>query len=117
MARFLKRRVFIYPFVSPVKKNTKIAWRLNLRRSLSREVVEKDKAIRLSTVVDTPKTQIVPDGSVEGAKSYWTNLPLALKVSMPVALFAWLSNLPLALKVSVPVTLFAWFFVHGKGAG
>lgn len=66
--------------------------------TLSREVVENDNATKPYTSVDTRKTQIGRSGVVEGAKSYWANLSLAL-------------------KVSVPLTLLAWLFIGDKGAG
>ncbi len=89
IARFLIILV-INHFISSIKKISKLAWRLILRRTLSREVAENDKATKLYTLVDARKTQIVLNGGVEGAKSYWTDLPLALKVSVPVTLFVWL---------------------------
>jgi len=85
-------------FKASIKKITKFARRLFHRTTLSREVVENDKATKPYTLVDTRKTQIGLSGVVEGTKSYWANLSLAL-------------------KVSVPLTLLAWLFIGGKGAG
>jgi hypothetical protein len=76
-------RWIMYLFIALAKKIAKIAWWLFHRMTRSCEVVENYKATNLNTLVDARRTQIVLNRGVEGAKSHWTNLPLALKVSVP----------------------------------